>query len=320
MSPPRTRTLGATLALAATVLTCRAEAPADRAPGTATREASPPLDAPGRVVERGVVFLGSVGDSSLTVLWLFTAHTRPDGVDRRARAWLARGGAWESFLEERWETARTRVPWRVHPHGRLRLVIGDGETLEALVFSEGPRRLEVAIGGPRAEWNGSQGETFLVADGAAVLAEQRIPGLVLDFARARRGETPPPGDWMFLTSGDSVQMVLTGIESPAGRESSGYEGWGRLQDESEIPWRDVTVAWVERRAFERARRDVPVTWRVTSADGEMSAELAVQTANLEAGAGQGPQLPVDALFEVAGTLRVGEGVYPVRGLVRHVQQ
>ena len=91
MSPPRTRTLGATLALAATVLACRAEAPADRAPGTATREANPPLDAPGRVVERGVVFLGSVGDSSLTVLWLFTAHTRPGGVDRRARAWLARG-------------------------------------------------------------------------------------------------------------------------------------------------------------------------------------------------------------------------------------
>ncbi len=320
MSPPRTRTLGATLALAATVLACRAEAPADRAPGTVTREASPPLDAPGLVIERGVVFLGSVGDSSLTVLWLFTAHTRPGVVDRTARAWLARGGAWEPFLEERWETAPTRVPWRVHPHGRLRLVIGAGETLEALVFSEGLRRLEVAIGGPRVEWNGSQGETFLVADGAAVLAEQRIPGLVLDFARARRGETPPPGDWMFLTSGDSVQMVLTEIESPAGRESSSYEGWGWLQDESEFPWRDVTVAWVKRRAFERARRDVPVTWRVTSPDGEMSADLAVQTANLEAGAGQGPQLPVDALFEVAGTLRVGEGVYPVRGLVRHVQQ
>ena len=31
---------------------------------------------------------------------LFTAYTRRGGVDRRARAWLARGGAWEPFVDE----------------------------------------------------------------------------------------------------------------------------------------------------------------------------------------------------------------------------
>jgi hypothetical protein len=196
-------------------------------------------------------------------------------------------------------------------------VVGYGETLEGLVFAEGPRRLEVAIGEPRAEWSGSLGETFLIADGAAVLAEQRVPGLVLDLARAHRGETPPPGDWMFLISGDSVQMVLTGTESPAADGSSGYEAWGRFPDDSEIPWRDVNVSWAETRAFERARREVPVRWQVRS--GEMEVELVQQSANLEAGAGEGPLLPVDALFEVAGTLRMGEVLYPVRGLVRHVQ-
>jgi hypothetical protein len=82
----------------------------------------------------------------------------------------------------------------------------------------------------------------------------------------------------------------------------------------------VSLSWAETRAFERARREVPVRWRVRAADGEMEAELVQQTANIEAGAGAGPLLPVDALFEVAGTLRVGEATYPVRGMIRHVQR
>jgi hypothetical protein len=307
------------LVLAASLAACSAEAPPEQ-PDAAAPQEGLPGDAPGRVFERGVVFIGSAGDSTLTVPWLFTAYTRPGGVDRRARAWLARGGTWERFVDESWATTPTRVPWRLHPHARLRLVVGDGETLEGLMFAEGSRRIEVATGAPRAAWTGSQGETFLVTEGSTVIAEQRIPGFVLDLARAHRGETPPPGDWMFLISGDSVQMVLTGNESPGPDGADSYEGWGRLPDESELLWRDVNVSWVETRAFERARRDVPVRWRVRSGDGEMLVELTQQTANIEAGGGAGPLLPVEAFFEVTGTLRVGEATYPVRGLVRHVQQ
>jgi hypothetical protein len=307
------------LTLVAVLATCSPEAPPEQ-PGAAAPVQGLPGDAPGRVFERGVVFIGSAGDSTLTVPWLFTAYTRPGGVDRRARAWLARGGTWEPFVDESWATAPTRVPWRLHPHARLRLVVGEGERLEGLMFAEGSRRLEVAIGATRADWTGSQGETFLVADGGTVLAQQRIPGLVLDLARAHRGETPAPGDWMFLISGDSVQMVLTGNEAPGADGADSYEGWGRFPDKSERPWRDVNVSWVETRAFERARRDVPVRWRVRSGDGEMQVELTQQSANIEAGAGAGPLLPVEAFFEVTGTMRVGEATYPVRGLVRHVQR
>jgi hypothetical protein len=199
------------------------------------------------------------------------------------------------------------------------LVVGEGEALEALLFEEGSRRLEVEIGGTRAEWNGSQGETFTVTDGAAVLSERRLPGLVLDFARAHRGESPPPGDWMFLISGDSVQAVLSGKDAPSASGGT-LEGWARLQDSSEISWRDVAVSWAETRAFEEARREVPVRWSMASGDGEMSADLEVKTAHIEAGAGDGPLLPVDALLEVAGNLRIGDDAYPVRGLVRHGQR
>ena len=314
-----TRRLLPALALVAGLIACSADAPPEGAGSASAPDPGSAGNLQGRVFERAVVFLTSAGDSTLIVPWLFSARTKPGGVDRTARAWLARGGEWEPFLLESWETSPTRVPWRLHPRGKLRLVVGEGEALEALLFEEGARRLEVQIGGTRAQWSGSQGETFLVEDGAAILAERRLPGLVLDLARVHRGESPPPGDWMFLTSGDSVQVVLSGTDASAAGAGT-FEGWARLQDSREIPWRDVSVSWVETRAFERARREVPVRWSLAAGSGEMDAELEVQTAHIEAGEGAGPLLPVDAFFEVAGNLRIAESAYPVRGLVRHVQR
>ena len=309
----------ATVILMAGLTGCRAEPPPQGVDDASPPELGADGNLQGQVYERAVVFTTSVGDSTLIVPWLFGARTRPGGVTRTARAWLARGGEWEPFFQESWETPPTRVPWRLHPRGGLRLVVGEGEALEALLFEEGRRRLEVEIGGTRAEWNGSQGETFTVADGAAVLSEQRLPGLVLDFARAHRGESPPPGDWMFLISGDSLQVVLSGKDEPSAAGGT-LEGWARLQDASEIPWRDVSVSWAETRAFEEARREVPVRWSLATGDGEMSADLEVKTAHIEAGEGEGPLLPVDALLEVTGNLRIGDAAYPVRGLVRHGQR
>ena len=307
------------LILIAGLTGCRAEPPPQGVDDALPPELGDAGTVQGRFYERAVVFTTSVGDSTLIVPWLFSARTKPGAVARTARAWLARGGEWEPFFEETWETPPTRVPWRLHPRGPLRLVVGEGEAMEALLFEEGRRRLDVEIGATRTVWNGSQGETFTVADGAAVLSEQRLPGLVLDFARAHRGEAPPPGDWMFLISGDSVQVVLSGKDEPTA-DGGTLEGWARLQEESEIPWRDIAVSWAETRAFEEARREVPVRWSLATGDAEMSAELEVKTAHIEAGEGEGPLLPVDALLEVEGSLRIGEATYPVRGLVRHGQR
>lgn len=315
---PTLRRLLSVPLLLATLSACAREVPPEGAEGGAEPEPGATGTVQGRVYERAVVFLGSVGDSTLIVPWLFTARTKPGGVDRVARAWLERGGEWEPFLDEAWESAPTRVPWRLHPRGPLHLVVGPGESLDAIVFEEGPRRLEVELSGTRAEWNGSQGETYLVADGAAVLSDRRVPGLVLDLARAHRGDSRPLGDWMFLASGDSVLIVLSGTDARAGGIGA-FEGWGRLPDGREIPWRDLTVSWAETRSFERARREVPVRWSVAAGNREMSADLVQRTAHIEAGEGEGPLLPVDALFEVAGTLRVADRVYPMRGLVRHLQ-
>jgi hypothetical protein len=308
-------------ALAATALAvaCSPEVPVPGAPNDTIATADSVRTFSGRFFERNVVFLTTRADSTLVVPWLMTARTRPGSVDRTARGLLARSGTWESFFSASWESPPTRVPWRILPHGSMRLVVGDQEDLDRIVFEEGARQLHVVLGDALVEWSGQGGETFRLVEGALLLSAQRVPGIVLDMARARRASDPRAGDWLVLTSGDSLQVALHDPEGGAEPGPGGWRGWARLGSE-EIRWPSLAVEWSATRAFEPARREVPARWTVRSAAGEVTGTLESRAAELIAGEGEGPQLPVDAFFEVAGTLEVRERAYPVHGFLRHEQR
>lgn len=272
----------------------------------------------GHIYERNFVFTTVAGDSAFFVPWFTTARTRPGAVQREARGWLQRSGAWEAFYDERWETPATRLPWRILPHGSLRLVVGPADAIQEILFDEGPRQLELTMGELLMEWTGPRGESFRLLDAAAFISEQRVDGMVLDMARAHGADEAPPGDWAFLTSGDSLQVVLESPRESAPGAEAGFRGWARL-DFRDLQWPSVTLAWSEVRAFQPARQDVPVAWAIDSPEGDVAGTLEVRSAEIRAGAGSGPVLPVDALFEVGGTLTIEGSAYPVRGLFRHTR-
>jgi len=285
-------------------------------PAAEAGEVGTPPSAPGQHHERFLVFTTPAGDSAITVPWFFTTRTRPGGADRRIRAWLVRDGSWEAFLDEGWDTPPTRSPWRILPRGPVKLVVGDGEALDRIIFLEGPRLMELAFHRVLAEWTGGAGETVRLQEGSMVLGEGEVPGVLLDMARFRNADAPPPGEWGFLLSGDSLLFVL---EDPGtGGSPRLSRAWAR-QGFRTLQWPEVVVAWAEERPFEPARRDVPLEWTLASLDGEVSGTLAARTSHLRSGEGEGPILPVDGLFEVAGILELGGGTYAVRGLLRHVQ-
>jgi hypothetical protein len=145
-----------------------------------------------------------------------------------------------------------------------------------------------------------------------------VPGLILDMARSRTARAGQGGDWAILAAGDSLQVVLHAADPAPPGTPGAFRSWARL-GANELQWPRVTAEWSETRAFERARREVPSRWSAVSAGGEMAAELELRAAHLQAGGGEGPQLPVDGLFEVQGTVRIGADTHPVRGLLRHFQ-
>jgi hypothetical protein len=153
-------------------------------------------------------------------------------------------------------------------------------------------------------------------DAALFLSEERVPGMVLDMARTGPADDSVPGDWAFLVSGDSLQVLLESPERSDPGTPGGYRGWARL-DFRDLRWPSVTVDWADVRAFQPARRDVPVSWTVSAEDGAVQGVLDVWSTEIQAGEGPGPLLPVDALLQVSGTLTIEGGDYPVRGLVHH---
>jgi hypothetical protein len=300
-------------------LTACSGEPADVAPTLGIEAAVDSVESfQGRTFERNIVFLTSRPDSVLLVPWLITARSLPGSVRREVRGLLGRADTWEPFFQDRWETPPTRQPWRVLPRGRMRLVVGENDLLDEIVFDEGPRQLSVLLHEPLAEWSGQRGESFRILDGTVVLSSSRVPGLILDMTRSRTAREGSGGDWSVLVAGDSLQIVLHAANPDPPGTPGAFRSWARL-GQNDLQWTRVTVEWSETRAFERARREVPSRWSATSAGGDMRAEVDVRTAHLEAGDGEGPQLPVDGLFEVEGTVHIGGDAHAVRGLLRHIQ-
>jgi hypothetical protein len=266
------------------------------------------------VYERNFVFASIRGDSVFLVPWMMRTLARPDTVFREAHGWLARGGAWDAFFHAAWTTPPTRSPARILPYGSLALLVDDGDVVDGIVFEEGARRLELALGAVRASWGGPRGEAVELLEGSAYLADERIDGLVLHVARASSGATPPGGDWALLVSGDSLVLVLAAEDEHREEIDPLYRGWARV-GEGDRFWTDVRLEWQATQAFPPARRDVPVSWRITH--GLMTGALEVVSADIQPGAGRGPLLPVRALYEVVGEIALAEGAYDVRGILVH---
>lgn len=305
----------AVLAMLVVATACGDAAPEPRARPT-DEDASAAGEGAGRTYDRHFVFMSFEGDSAFVVPWIMRTVERPEGLERQAHGWLDRGGRWEAFYAESWETPLTRAPARILPHGSLKLIVRENDVVDGIVFEEGPRRLELALGGSRAIWTGPRGGTVELTDGAAYLADQRVDGVVLHMARASAGQEPAGGDWAFLMSGDSLQLVLAADVEHGGDREPVYRGWAELDGE-EMQWPAIRLEWTQRQAFPPARRDVPVAWRITSDGGRFDGVVRARSSELVAGEGSGPLRPVRALLEVTGSVSLDAGTFPVHGLLVH---
>lgn len=315
--PPMIRSLSLFVFISVLALTaCSGDgAPAGNPASGTSGEGVEPATIPGEVYERDIVFATTFGDTTLITPWFFRASADSTGIDREVRALLSRSGAWDPFFDERWSTPPGRTPWRILPYGPMRIVVGESDALDRVIFRDGTREMELIFGETLAEWIGSRGEIFRMQEATVLLSNRLLDGILLDISRARRRADAPSGDWTFLFSDDGFQLFL---EDPGSGGETPFRAWTRV-DFREVQWPAVTVEWSEVRAYERARRDVPIAWSFTSSDHELRGELTVRATHVTIGEGEGPLLPIDGLFEVQGTVYAPGGVHEVRGFYRHVQ-
>lgn len=304
------------LGLCLLLVACGEPVPQPPATPSGSGESASPEGGAGPTYEQSFVFASLSGDSVFLVPWLMRSTVRPDSVVREAHGWLERSGTWDAFYSATWSTPPTRAPARILPYGSLRLLVQEGDVIDGIVYEQGARRLEITVGDTRATWGGPRGEAIELLDGAAYLSDERVEGLVLHMARASSGATPPGGDWALLVSGDSLVLVLAADDEHGGEDEPAYRAWADVGEDERV-WTDVAVDWTATQAFPPARRDVPVAWRISTAGRQLVGELAIVSADIDAGTGPGPLLPVRALYEVAGEVTIEGRDLPVRGLLVH---
>jgi hypothetical protein len=194
--------------------------------------------------------------------------------------------------------------------------VSQDDVIDGIVFTDGARRLELALGNVRSTWGGPRGESIELVEGVGYVADQRVEGTIVHMARASAGGSLPGGDWALLVSGDSLQLVLAADVEHGGETEPVYRGYANDAGAERV-WTEARLAWTTTEAFPPARRDVPVGWRITAEDGSLSGELERISSDIQAGIGRGPLLPVRALYEVEGTVRLTGRSYLVRGLLLH---
>lgn len=291
------------------------------APADASAPEGSAAAAPGpEVLDREFVFVSSGADTATAVAWLFRARPGGDRVFREWRAWGGRGGRWEALLASEGVTPRAGTPWRVLPGAGIVLTVGPGDQVSSIALRDPGRALEMELEELLTEWTGPGGRAVRLQRGTVRLSTGEEEGFVIEVARSWRDPGEGPGDWIFVHAGDRMQLFLseeTPLASP--RSPAGYRGWSRIAFR-DGQWPRVTIDWPETRSFESARRDIPAVWELSSPGGEIEGRLEAAGQHLSAGPGRGPLLPVLALFEVEGTLRLQGEPFQVRGIVSHRQR
>ena len=285
---------------------------------SATTPATPSV---GEVVyDREFVFLSFEADSLVLVPWFFRARSASGVVHHEQAAWLARSGEWETLGREAHDGPTTRFPWRVLPGESIRLIVGPEERVRSLLLRDPPRELETVLGDLMTEWANPGFGAVRMFRSRTLFPSGEVPGVVIDVSRRwEPSERTEPGDWMFLHSGQGVQLFMEGESAHDGPGAFvSYRGWTRvaLRD---LRWPELRAEWDEVRPYEAARRDVPTRWSFSTPDGEVEGSIEATSSNLLVAEGTGPILPLVGLFEVSGVLSVEGEEFPVVGFVRHGQ-
>lgn len=313
-SAARLRTL-----LAACLLLAGCDRAAAPVASDAPAQPGEPVEAAPRYL-RELIFVGVLADTPVVVPFSFSGTAGETEITRSARAWLAHGTTWESFLDASWPSPAVGSVWQILPHPELRVIAGGSTEIEALAFRRGERALRLHLGEPISEWNPGEELRYRAMDGRLDLRGTTVRGTVFELQRVERPATRGAGgddDWLFLTDGGSLRLLLAeATGSEAAREET--FAWTYLPG-GEAAWDAVEIRWLEMLPFAPARRDIPVRWRYRLPGPGIEGEVWSLGYDAQVGEERAGRRAVEVRYTVEGWVTVEGDRRRVLGVIRHLQ-
>ena len=322
------------LALAVAPVACEGGAPWDKEDPAAEPAAGPDLG-PTAAYDRRLVFLGPGEQLPTAAVFDFSSLSDSTGIQRGARARVVDGSEWLRVLDAGWQMEPMRQPWRLVPHGPLRIMVNDGGEITSLeVRQDTAVRLEP---GPIiAEHAPDAGTQLVLRQGRLVLDDQPLSGILLD-AQIARAITDTTAAGAAEAGVDTLASDTAAAVTPTARpgaealllDNSGYylvladAGSGSMawihsggRDEVLRGARLVPTSG-ESTGAPTADAPVPEDWQLLSAAGDTLGQLSTEaTDRSDLAAGDAATL---GYALVSGWVEEREVRREVFGLVRHVR-
>ncbi len=184
---------------------------------------------PATTYERRLLFLATGPDLPATATFDFTAVIDSAGLRREAGIRLAADGRWTELLDGAWFTDAIREPWRILPHGELRVIVSDAGEIDALALDSEPG-LRIEIGPRMAESSPVAGTQLVLQNATLTTTDSAYDGVLLDaqVGRARDATTPT------ATSIEALLAHGANYHAVVFRVTGGLVAWVNDDGESRI--------------------------------------------------------------------------------------
>lgn len=303
--------------------------------GAPTADDDGPDFGPTAVYNHRLIFLGPGADLPTTAVFDFTALSDSIGLRQGVRVRVVDGAGWRGLMDAGWEMESMRAPWRLVPHGPLKMVVGETGDLAAVIHRDSVTT-RLALGSTLAELSPDVGTQLVLRRAQLVLDGRSVPGILLDaqLGRAVNPELAVRADT--ATGDDGAPADSAGFATPIARpgaealllDNAGYYAVLAAASAGPLAWthnagrNDVRsgtrlepTTWS---AVEDGQVQVPTAWRVVSPDGELTGELAARATDRVALTGAG-ELEALVYTLVSGWVEDRSVRRDVFGLVRHVR-
>lgn len=154
-------------------------------------------------------------DATGAALLDFSAIDAGTVVRRTARGWAEAGSGWTPLYDLNWEGAAVRRPWRLVPHGPIRLRVGDNGEVDAISVRDQDADLAMLEAGDFvAEWMPFNTTQLVLREATLALGGDPIRGWLVDarFGVTRQAAEDTTGG--FAPNGNEPAQVAPAAEMP----------------------------------------------------------------------------------------------------------
>jgi hypothetical protein len=166
---------------------------------------------PTAAYDRRLVFLGPGDDLPTTAVFDFVSRSDNAEVRRGARARVVDDEDWVTLMDAGWQMEGMRDPWRLVPHGPLRMVVSDAGELATLAVRSDELQVRLDVGPPLAELSPDAGTQLVLRQATLSFEDRAVEGLLLD---AQLGRSIAPDAPASTTGPDSFPGDVAADSAP----------------------------------------------------------------------------------------------------------